>query len=131
GPTAHARLRELTGSTRAGEVGAILAGDLGAGYALEALAETPVEPARLAAAMKELAKTWVDVVLGQVLDVGGNAVDASAVETMHELKTSSYSVRGPLMLGAILGGREDLRAPLEAFSRPLGIAFQLRDDLLG
>jgi geranylgeranyl diphosphate synthase type I len=41
-------------------------------------------------------------------------------------------VRGPLLLGAIFArASTDARAALERFARPLGIAFQLRDDLLG
>jgi geranylgeranyl diphosphate synthase type I len=69
------------------------------------------------------------VVVGQQLDVLGRAED---VEAMHALKTGSYTVRGPLLLGATLAGAPaaTLRA-LERFSAPLGVAFQLRDDLLG
>jgi len=50
----------------------------------------------------------------------------------YTLKTSSYTVRGPLLLGAALAGAPAAtRAALERHARPLGIAFQLRDDLLG
>jgi geranylgeranyl diphosphate synthase type I len=51
---------------------------------------------------------------------------------MHALKTASYTARGPLLVGAILAGAgAPQRGALERFARPLGIAFQLRDDLLG
>jgi geranylgeranyl diphosphate synthase type I len=51
---------------------------------------------------------------------------------MHDLKTGSYTVRGPLALGAIVAGASaPQRASLERFAAPLGVAFQLRDDLLG
>jgi geranylgeranyl diphosphate synthase type I len=53
-----------------------------------------------------------------------------SVETVHALKTASYTVTGPLLVGAALAGAADT-AGLERFGRPLGIAFQLRDDLLG
>jgi geranylgeranyl diphosphate synthase type I len=57
---------------------------------------------------------------------------AEDVEAMHDLKTGSYTVRGPLLLGAALAGAPHaLRAGLERFAAPIGIAFQLRDDLLG
>jgi len=48
------------------------------------------------------------------------------------LKTASYTVRAPVLIGARLAGASDeaCRA-LEAFSVPLGVAFQLRDDVLG
>jgi geranylgeranyl diphosphate synthase type I len=54
------------------------------------------------------------------------------VARMHELKTTSYSVRGPLLLGAMMGDASD--AQLQALSKwaaPVGQAFQIRDDLLG
>jgi geranylgeranyl diphosphate synthase type I len=51
---------------------------------------------------------------------------------MHSLKTASYTVRGPLTMGARLAGASDAQvSSLEAFGEPLGIAFQLRDDVLG
>ena len=41
-------------------------------------------------------------------------------------------MRGPLSIGAILAGATaDQRASLDRFASPLGVAFQLRDDLLG
>jgi geranylgeranyl diphosphate synthase type I len=51
---------------------------------------------------------------------------------MHALKTGSYTVRGPLLLGAMLAGAppETLDA-LRRFAEPVGVAFQIRDDLLG
>ncbi len=70
-----------------------------------------------------------DVVVGQQIDMLGRAED---VEAMHALKTGSYTVRGPLSLGATLAGAPaEAGAALERFAAPLGIAFQLRDDLLG
>ncbi len=128
GPTVHAMLRDHWSSVRNGEMGAILAGDLVAGYALEAFAQTQVPPERLAEALREFARIQVDVVLGQTLDV----YTSGELEAMHDLKTNSYTVRGPLVLGALLAGASAAdRTALEAFAWPLGIAFQLRDDLLG
>ncbi|MDB4992676.1 MAG: Octaprenyl diphosphate synthase [Myxococcaceae bacterium] len=132
GPTVHVMLGEQFGSARAGETTAILAGDWACGLAQTALASTPVPPARLVGAMAELARIQTTVVMGQLLDMRAQALDRAAVERVHDLKTGSYTVRGPLALGAILAGAsDDARAQLDAFARPLGIAFQLRDDLLG
>jgi geranylgeranyl diphosphate synthase type I len=51
---------------------------------------------------------------------------------VHVLKTSSYTVRGPVVMGAYLAGADEARVEaLRAFADPLGVAFQLRDDLLG
>jgi len=128
GPTVHAMLREHHTSARLGAIGAILAGDLLAGYAMEALCETRVSPDRLRESICEFVRMQVDVVLGQTLDV----CKTEDVDAVHDLKTNSYTVRGPLLLGASLAGASSAqKAELETFARPLGIAFQIRDDLLG
>jgi geranylgeranyl diphosphate synthase type I len=47
-------------------------------------------------------------------------------------KSAKYSVQAPLVIGAALaGGSSDQLDALRAFGLPLGIAYQLRDDLLG
>ena len=47
-------------------------------------------------------------------------------------KSAKYSVEAPLAIGACLAGADPTQlAALRAFGLPLGIAFQLRDDLLG
>ena len=51
---------------------------------------------------------------------------------MYELKTSWYTFIGPLQLGIILGGGDDeLLKQAEKAGRLIGIAFQIRDDLIG
>lgn len=132
GPTVHAMLRGQYGSVHAGAVGAILAGDFAGALAIEAMAAAAVSAERRVAASQEFARIQLDVAVGQLLDVRGGATGHAQLETMHDLKTGSYTVRGPLAIGAILGGASaEARAALDAFGSPLGVAFQLRDDLLG
>jgi geranylgeranyl diphosphate synthase, type II len=51
---------------------------------------------------------------------------------MTEQKTASYSFEAPLKAGALLAGADgDTLGTLGEFGRLVGIAFQLRDDLLG
>jgi geranylgeranyl diphosphate synthase type I len=97
-----------------------------------ALFEVVMAPARILAASREFARLQTDVVLGQMLDVQSEAAGDAQLERMHDLKTGSYTVRGPLLMGAALAGANlGQRDALERFAGPLGIAFQLRDDLLG
>jgi geranylgeranyl diphosphate synthase type I len=132
GPSAHALLRERFGSNSEGDTGAILAGDYGAAIALEILAAMPVAAPRLLAAIRELARVQGDVVIGQIIDVRGAAQTRAQVEAMHRLKTASYTVRAPFLIGAALAGASsELTEGLSGAADPLGIAFQLRDDLLG
>jgi geranylgeranyl diphosphate synthase, type I len=128
GPAVHALLGKRFRSQRLGDVSAILAGDFAAALALEALARLEVAPARLARTLGCFAQMQADAVLGQELDVLGKPGN---VERAYELKTGSYTVRGPLRLGALLAGApaRTLTA-LDRFALPIGVAYQLEDDLL-
>jgi geranylgeranyl diphosphate synthase type I len=136
GPSVHVVLRERFGSKALGDAGAILAGDLASGFAQEALLESDVAPKRVVRAARVFATIQSDVVRGQIAEMGlagsKGGGKRPTVETVHALKTATYTVTGPLLLGAALAGADDAGfAALERFGRPLGIAFQLRDDLLG
>jgi geranylgeranyl diphosphate synthase type I len=130
GPSVHAALRAQVGDAHLGDALAILAGDLGSAYAWELLFGTKIMQPPTPEVLRAFSTIQREVVLGQQLDVMGSP----EVGLMQRLKTGSYTVRGPLRLGALLAGaREDgpeLRA-LEAFAEPLGEAFQIADDLLG
>jgi geranylgeranyl diphosphate synthase type I len=132
GPSVHAMLASRFGSARAGEVAGILAGDLASAFAQDALLGAPQAPARVTEAARELARMQRDVVYGQLRDTRNTADSPGDVEDVHALKTASYTVRGPLLIGAALSGAPRAeRDALERFARPLGVAFQLKDDLLG
>ena len=130
GPSVHAALADHFSSESLGAASAVLAGDYASSLAQEALLAVPASPSSLLDAAREFARVQREVTLGQMIDlVGGRA---AALEVTYTLKTSSYTVRGPLLLGAALAGAPaGTRAALERHARPLGIAFQLRDDLLG
>jgi geranylgeranyl diphosphate synthase type I len=125
------------GTRRAGRAGradaaSVLAGDLASAWSRAALLEVDVAADRVVRASRELARAEEDVVEGQVLDVEGAARDAEGVELVHTLKSASYSTRAPVLMGARLAGAGDQAAlQLAAFADPLGVAFQLRDDVLG
>jgi geranylgeranyl diphosphate synthase type I len=129
GPTAHVMLSRKLGSVRLGNASAILAGDYALALAAELLAEVPVPERIVRPLLAAFAEMQEHAVLGQELDI---TATSPGPEAAYVLKTASYSVRGPLRLGAILGGgsRATLRA-LDSFATPIGVAFQLRDDLLG
>jgi geranylgeranyl diphosphate synthase type I len=133
GPSVPAMLRERFGAGRVADSATILAGDYAAALALEALLEVPLRSDWVARAALELARVQRDVVMGQLLDLhGAPGGGLAALEAVYALKTGSYTVRGPLVLGAYLAGAsQSVVEQFAAFALPLGIAFQLRDDLLG
>lgn len=131
GPSVPAVMRARFAARHA-DAASILAGDLAAAWARQALLELKLPPGRVLTAARELAKVEEEVVEGQLLDVGGAAGDLAGVEAVHALKTASYTVRGPVVMGARLGGASEAQVEgLTAFAVPLGVAFQLRDDVLG
>ncbi len=128
GPSVHAALGRVLG-THLGAASAMLASDLTCNLAFEVIASIALPAERVVRTMRVFHQVHEDVIVGQQIDMMGRAED---VEAMHALKTGSYTVRGPLSLGATLAGAPaETLAALDRFAAPVGVAFQLRDDLLG
>ncbi len=128
GPSVHAAFRDATKGERLGDALAVVCGDLGALLAWRAFLEVDFPPTRREAAREAWMALQEEVLLGQQLDL----LEHPDTALVRRLKTGSYSVWGPLRLGALLADASDeaLEA-LHRFGEPLGEAFQLRDDLLG
>lgn len=142
-PTTHVAFEErhATESWRGdgrlfGQGMAILVGDLAHVYAGSIVARLP-EVAR--ARWREM---QLELMAGQYLDLLSAAraeVDGDRARLIARLKTGRYSIEQPLLLGASLASDEPSRpdAPsalddvLVAYGSALGMAFQLRDDVLG
>jgi geranylgeranyl diphosphate synthase type I len=115
---------------RFGRSVAVLIGDLAAVLADEALIDSGFPSERLLPALRRYALMREEVAAGQFLDVRG-AVGTPSADRIASLKTGAYTVEGPLHVGALLaGGSPELLAALSRFARPLGMAFQFRDDLI-
>ena len=97
GPSVHAALRAQVGDAHLGDALAILAGDLGSAYAWELLFGTKIMQPPTPEVLRAFSTIQREVVLGQQLDVMGSP----EVGLMQRLKTGSYTVRGPLRLGAL------------------------------
>lgn len=128
GPAVHAAFSRTHGDRHLGAGLAMLASDLASGLAWEQLAKAPFPDARLREAWSAFGRMHTEVIYGQQLDL----LQHPDFALVHRLKTGAYTVTGPLHLGALLGDAS--AAQLDALARfgsPLGVAFQLRDDLLG
>jgi geranylgeranyl diphosphate synthase, type I len=127
GPSTHAAMTRKYEDPRLGASLAILAGDVAMGFAMELLHATQFPPNRTFEALRSFGAMHMEVVLGQQLDL---LAHEDVTLTQH-LKTGSYTVRGPVTLGALLGDASPAQLhALMQFAQPLGVAFQLRDDLL-
>jgi geranylgeranyl diphosphate synthase type II len=122
-PTSHVRF---------GEDVAILAGDGLFAEAIRLFCSQPGEPARVLAALGELAAaTGVDgMVGGQYVDVAGGADDAEALRTLHGLKTGRLIAAGVGVVSILEGVGEPETIPYRRFADELGVLFQIVDDIL-
>ena len=122
-PTSHVKF---------GEDVAILAGDGLFAEAVRLFCEQPGDPARVLAALRELAgATGVDgMVGGQYVDVVGAEDDAEGLRALHALKTGRLIAAsvGVVLILAGLGEPETI--PYRRFAGELGVLFQIVDDIL-
>ncbi len=94
----------------------------------------PDSALRQGQAVLDLMRT--EVIAGQYLDLLGQAAGNGTVESALRVvryKTAKYTIERPLHLGAALAGFPGGPVPsaFTAYGLPLGVAFQLRDDILG
>lgn len=123
-----------------GRSAAILLGDLLVAWSDDLLEEGLRASAHAADARAIYALMRREVTVGQYLDIAEEAAYRSAPGEEHagralrvaSMKSARYSIEHPLLLGGALAGAsaEQARA-LSSFGHPLGLAFQLRDDVLG
>lgn len=134
-PTVHKVFEKNWGSAATGTATAIVAGDQILALADRAFSEYPHFDDRFQEARKVFDQMSVEINYGQYLDVIGNLmglVDEDWVMKVMRYKTAGYTIEKPLLTGAILAGaNSQQRETLSGYGIPLGIAFQIRDDILG
>ncbi|MFG3154335.1 polyprenyl synthetase family protein [Streptomyces sp. NPDC048219] len=141
-PAVHvdlARMHEAAGMTGPSEAfavsGAVLAGDLALAWADDLMTETALGSPHGLRLHREWQAMRTEMVAGQYRDIHAQATGASGVEealSIATLKSALYTVERPLALGASLAGGEGaVPDALRSAGRCAGLAFQLRDDLLG
>ena len=94
----------------------------------------PAGALRRGQAVLDLMRT--EMIAGQYLDLLGQAAGNETLDSALRVaayKTARYTIERPLHLGAALAGYPDgpVPAAFSAYGLPLGVAFQLRDDILG
>src|ERR687894_71180 len=120
---------------RFGAATAILLGDIALAWADDMLRGADLWPDQMGRALGVWQAMRTEVLAGQYLDVLTQARGDEAPETALQIdryKTAAYTVERPLHLGAaIAGASPTLVDAYRRFGADIGIAFQLRDDLLG
>lgn len=146
-PSAHRSLeqdhgeRDWAGDAEAfGRSAAILLGDLLVAWSDDLLEHAVAEHPHASRVRRAYARMRRDVTTGQFLDIAEESAWRVNPDEEHarralqvaSLKSARYSIEQPLALGAALAGADaDQDSALRAFGHPVGMAFQLRDDVLG
>lgn len=122
-------------SSHYGTSNAILSGDLlytWAEKAFDGIHSSPEIEHRLSEAWNTMKE---EVILGQTLDVvlGSlpHGISRKQLLDVLALKSGRYSIGRPIILGYILAGADFSESAVLAATEPLGLAFQIQDDILG
>jgi len=118
-----------------GESMAIVVGIEGYYGAISLLAQAQFPRKAKLAAINKLGRFMVETGYGEALDVDLACrlkIREKDVLTIHTLKTAQYTIVGPLKIGGYLAGATPRQLRKFAdYGLPVGIAFQLQDDILG
>ncbi|MGS1012175.1 polyprenyl synthetase family protein [Rhodanobacter sp. UC4450_H17] len=119
-----------------GEAMAILAGDALQALAFELLADdgAEIDASVRIAMLQTLGRACgaEGMAGGQALDLAavGRSLELAELEYMHGCKTGAL-IRASVRLGALLGGADaDALLALDRYASAVGLAFQVRDDIL-
>jgi geranylgeranyl diphosphate synthase type I len=141
-PTVHRRAERIHAergyngsSEHFGASTCILAGDMAMVWADDMFHGCGLEAEAIARAFEPWRAMRTEVIGGQLLDIHNEAAGTESLElaqNVNRFKTAAYTIERPLHIGAALAGANaDTIEALRAYGRDIGIAFQLRDDLLG
>lgn len=121
---------------------ALCIGDYGFFLSYQILAKCSVDASVLSRIYQLCSQVYTTTCEGELMDTmlpfarisiaNDYAEYENIVLQIYEYKTAWYTLVGPFMLGAICGDANDeLISVLKEIAIPLGIAFQIKDDLLG
>ncbi len=123
------------GGDHTGVSRAICQGDFGIIASLDIIARSDFDDTTKLKALQHQSSVFFSTVAGELEDVDLSAQEfhpQDRILSMYRLKTAQYTVSGPLVLGAILANVSDEKChKLKLIGDNIGIAFQIKDDILG
>lgn len=138
-PTFHkhveGRLGNRAGRERIGQSIALVMGDVIYALALESVVTAPLPEGRRDDIIREFLALTTETGCGEIQEItlglrDISRVAADEIRRMYNLKTTRYTIEGPLVLGAMLGGAsDDAIQAIREFAGPVGLAFQIANDL--
>ncbi len=133
-PSVHKICEKQHSNQKIGESVSIIIGDTAICLANELVAELNIEAEKIVKIISVLNRLTAKVNYGQELDTISNIKNISKEELLmiHKLKTSSYTIEIPLLIGAIMADADEKSVKaLKDYAMPAGQVFQLKDDILG
>ena len=121
---------------------AICMGDFGLYEANKIISTSYKDDPNLSKILINFNDTVLNTIRGEILDVVlpfesknkeiDNEVLEKSIMDIYRLKTSHYTIIGPLSVGLILAGADSSKIQdITKFGEKVGIAFQIQDDILG
>jgi geranylgeranyl diphosphate synthase type I len=121
---------------------AICMGDLGLYEANKIISTSYKDDPNLSKVLINFNDTVLNTIRGEILDVIlpfesknkkiSNDLLEESIMNIYRLKTSHYTIIGPLSVGLLLGGGDSSKIEdISSFGEKVGIAFQIQDDILG
>lgn len=111
---------------------AIIAGDIAADLVQRLILETTFTPTQKLAALQYIEQTLHTTYIGQIVDilaVPQHVPPFAEQLRRYILKTATYTIEAPFMLGVRLGKGKVRTNVFTRFAREVGVAFQLADDI--
>lgn len=129
-------------SKHLGDSIAICMGDYGLYKANQIISKSYEKDPNLGKVLNYFNDTVLNTIKGELLDVilpfeskykgMDNKVLEDSIMNIYKLKTSHYTIIGPMSVGLILGNAKDSYIDdIKLFGEKVGIAFQIQDDILG
>ncbi len=129
-------------SKHLGDSIAICMGDYGLYKANQIISKSYEKDPNLGKVLNYFNNTVLNTIKGELLDVVlpfeskyigiDNKVLEDTIMNIYRLKTSHYTIIGPMSVGLILGNAKDSYIDdIALFGEKVGIAFQIQDDILG
>jgi geranylgeranyl diphosphate synthase type I len=114
---------------------ALIMGDTVYAFGNDIIFNSPFPKERIFAALSRLQNIVTHTIYGEARDVYmeyRRSATEKEILGMYQNKTARYTVEGPLHIGGMLAGAsEEVMRGFSAYALPIGIAFQIQDDILG
>lgn len=132
----HKLYENKTKDTHLGISLAITAGDINAALGCQVLTNSRFQEKFKNKALNIFYETIIQTLHGEMLELfikqDGNKLKEKDILNVCKHKTAYYTFVNPLKIGAVLAGVDDrFLKQIERFALPMGIAFQIQDDILG